>query len=139
MAVVGRIVVMVLAYVLACATTSIVLAVGTFTLQWNDLSLPSPETFVLWTGIAVTAAFITIFAMLPTLLVLVLAEWLAWRSILIYAALGGMLALILVYGLDFAAYVGSVFVREREVVAAAGIAGGLVYWLFAGRGAGAWK
>jgi hypothetical protein len=50
-----------------------------------------------------------------------------------------MLALILVYGLDFTAYVGSVFVREREVVAAAGIAGGLVYWLFAGRGAGAWK
>jgi hypothetical protein len=69
----------------------------------------------------------------------VLAEWLAWRSILIYAALGGMLALILVYGLDFAAYVGSVFGRERVVVAAAGIAGGLVYWLFAGRGAGAWK
>jgi hypothetical protein len=29
-------------------------------------------------------------------------------------------------------------VREREVLAAAGIAGGFVYWLFAGRKAGSW-
>ena len=29
--------------------------------------------------------------------------------------------------------------RNREVFAAAGIAGGLVYWLIAGRRAGAWK
>jgi hypothetical protein len=31
------------------------------------------------------------------------------------------------------------FAREREVLAASGIAGGLVYWLFAGRKAGVWK
>ena len=45
------------------------------------------------------------------------------------------------YGLDFFGYVappGSDLAREREVFAAAGIAGGLVYWLFAGRKAGAW-
>jgi hypothetical protein len=29
--------------------------------------------------------------------------------------------------------------REREVLAASGIAGGLVYWVFAGRKAGSWK
>ena len=80
--------------------------------------------------------------MLPALLVIALAEGFAWRSVLVYAVLGGVLALALSYGLDFAGYVGepgSSLVREREVLAAAGIAGGLVYWLFAGRRAGSWK
>ena len=45
----------------------------------------------------------------------------------------------LFYGIDFAGYVGDpdgFLAREREVLAASGIAGGLVYWLFAGRRAG---
>ena len=53
-----------------------------------------------------------------------------------------MLALALSYGLDFGGYVGapgSYLAREREVLAASGIAGGLVYWLIAGRRAGFWK
>ena len=81
-------------------------------------------------------------AMLPALLVIALAEGFAWRSILVYAALGGVLALALGYGLDFGGYVGapgSHLAREREVLAASGIAGGLVYWLIAGRRAGFWK
>ena len=59
------------------------------------------------------------------------------------ALIGGALALALAYGLDFAGYVGAPdavdVAREREVLAAAGIAGGLVYWLFAGRSAGSWN
>jgi hypothetical protein len=46
------------------------------------------------------------------------------------------------YGLDFAGYIASSegdLARNREVFAAAGIAGGLVYWLIAGRRAGTWK
>jgi hypothetical protein len=42
------------------------------------------------------------------------------------------------YGLDFAGYINHSG-HNTEVFAAAGIAGGLVYWLFAGRKAGAWK
>ena len=41
--------------------------------------------------------------------------------------------------LDHVAEVRSVDVAEREVLAASGIDGGLVYWLFAGRKAGVWK
>jgi len=46
------------------------------------------------------------------------------------------------YGLDFAGYIASSegdLAGNREVFAAAGIAGGLVYWLIAGRRAGMWK
>jgi hypothetical protein len=56
--------------------------------------------------------------------------------------LGGLLALALTYGVDFAGYLGGIdgaVPREREVLAASGIAGGLVYWVCAGRKAGSWK
>jgi hypothetical protein len=60
----------------------------------------------------------------------------------IYCVLGGLLALAGAYGLDFAGHIAvpdASLAHERELFAAAGIAGGLVYWLFAGRRAGAWK
>jgi len=88
------------------------------------------------------AAIIGGTAMLPALLLVALTEGFAWRSIVLYGALGGVLALALTYGIDFAGYVrgpDSMLAHEREVLAASGIAGGLVYWLFAGRKAGSWK
>src|SRR5271169_2440277 len=63
------------------------------------------------------------------------------RSIVVYGVIGGSLALVAAYGLDFGGYISAPdadMMHEREVFAAAGIAGGLVYWLFAGRRAGAW-
>src|SRR5260370_41669987 len=82
----------------------------------------------------VRAAVIGGIAKMPALLVVTRTEGLSWRSSLIYAALGGVLALSLSYGLDFAGYgsdPGNPLAREREVLAAAGIAGGLVFLLFA--------
>lgn len=139
MAVILRLLAIFVAYVLACATAATVLALGTFALGWNDFSSDAPESVVLWAGIAVTAIVIAMLAVLPMLLVVVLAEWLAWRSVLIYPALGGALAMVMVYGLNFTATIADTFVRERQVVAAAGIAAGLVYWLIAGRKAGVWN
>ena len=100
------------------------------------------QSAAVWAVVMVAAAAIGAIAMMPALLVIALAEGFALRSSLIYAALGGVLALSLSYGLDFAGYSGdrgSPLVHEREVLAAAGIAGGFVYWLFAGRKAGSWK
>ncbi len=142
MGIIMRILVVILAYVLACIAASLVLTIGTLTPDWDDLTALGLQSAAVWSVVAVGAAVIGVIATLPTLLVVALAEGFAWRSILVYAALGGVLALVLCYGLDFAGYVGepdSYLAREREVLAAAGIAGGLVYWLFAGRKAGSWK
>jgi hypothetical protein len=142
MAVVIRILVVFVGYVLACIAASLVLTIGTLTPEWvylNSLGLQSPAV---WLVVAVGATVIGAIAILPALLVIALAEGFGWRSFVLYAALGGALALALTYGVDFAGYVGapdSFLAREREVLAAAGIAGGLVYWLFAGHNAGAWK
>jgi hypothetical protein len=142
MAILLRILVIILAYVLACIGAAIILTVGTLTPEWDDLTAAGMQTVAVWAVVLVGATAIAAIAMVPSLLVIALAEGFAWRSILVYGVLGGVLALSLSYGLDFAGYVGdpdSFLAREREVLAAAGIAGGFVYWLFAGRKAGLWK
>jgi hypothetical protein len=142
MAVLGRIVMMFIGYVLACIAASLIFTIGTLTPEWNDLNALGLSSAALWAVVMILASVIGAIAMVPALLVIALAEGFAWRSILIYGALGGVLALALGYGLDFAWYAGdpgSPLVREREVLAASGIAGGFVYWLCAGRRAGAWQ
>jgi hypothetical protein len=141
-----RIVMMIAGYIWACIAAAVVLTLGTLMPQWNDVAPPGTlppdiQSAALWTIVAVSALIIFAMAMLPALLVIALTEGFALRSIVLYGAIGGAVALALAYGLDFAGYVaaaGSGLAREREVFAAAGIAGGLVYWLFAGRRAGIW-
>ncbi len=96
----------------------------------------------LWSAVGISTAVIGVAAMLPWFLIIALAEGFAWRSIVFYGVLGGVLALALTYGIDFSGSLlgpDSILAHEREVIAASGIAGGLVYWAFAGRKAGLWK
>lgn len=143
-----RIVMMFVGYVWACIAAALVLALGTLTPQWDDffgalgMQSPDAQSTAMWVVVGFGAFVIFFVGFLPTLLVIVIAEGLGLRSIVVYGVLGGALALAAAYGLDFFGRVAPPDIdlaREREVFAAAGIAGGLVYWLFAGRNAGAWK
>ena len=141
MAIFVRLVVLWIGYLLACMSAAIVFTLGTFSATDDDLLSQIPSA-ALWALISIEAAIMAALAFLPALLVIALAEGFAWRSVILYGVLGGVLALALGYGIDFAGYLGgpnSIVAREREVLAAAGIAGGLTYWLIAGRNAGAWK
>jgi len=142
MAILGRIFLLFLAYALACVAASLVLTIGTLTPDWDELAALGLQSPAVWVVVMIGAAVIGAVAMLPAALIIALAEGLAWRSVVVYAALGGTLALVLCYGIDFTGYASDpdgFMAREREVLAAAGIAGGLVYWLFAGRRASAWS
>jgi hypothetical protein len=127
-------------YLLACTAAATVFTLGTLSAADKELVSEIPSV-ALWWLIGLEAAIMAALAMLPALLIIALAEGFAWRSVILYGVLGGVLALALGYGIDFAGYLGgpdSVLAREREVLAASGIAGGLTYWLVAGRNAGAW-
>jgi len=142
MAIIVRLLTVILAYVLACIAAAIVLTLGTLAPQWNQIAPQGMPSVALWSVIAVGTAVIGVVALLPSFLVIAIAEGFAWRSVVLYGALGGVLALALTYGIDFARYLGGpdlAAAHRQEVLAASGIAGGLVYWLFAGRKAGAWK
>jgi hypothetical protein len=143
-----RIMMMFVGYVWACIAAALVLALGTLTPQWNSffaawgLQSPHAQSAAMWTVVGLGALFIFAVGLLPTLLVIVITEGFALRSIVVYGVIGAALGLAMAYGLNFSDYLatpGSDAAREREVFAASGIAGGLVYWLFAGRKAGLWN
>ena len=106
MAIIVRLLMVILAYVLACIAASVVLTIGTLTPQWNQIVPQGMPSIALWSVIGVGTAVIGVIAMLPSFLVIALAEGFAWRSIVLYGALGGVLALALTYGGDFARYRG---------------------------------
>lgn len=142
-----RIMMMFVGYVWACIVASLVLALGTLAPQWDAFfaafgaNSPHAQSSAMWIVVALGAAIIFVIGFLPSLLAIALAEGFALRSSVVYGVIGGALTLAAAYGLDFfrdIAPLGSDLAREREVFAAAGIAGGLVYWLFAGRNAGRW-
>jgi hypothetical protein len=151
MTAVFRVIMMLVGYIWACIAASAVLTFGTLAPNWDDLdalgrSLGNTSgdvpTVALWSVIGIGAVIIFAIGFFPTLLAVVLTEGLKLRSIIVHALIGCALALAAVYGLDFGGYVtapNADMMHEREVFAAAGIAGGLVYWLFAGRRAGVWK
>jgi hypothetical protein len=148
MTVLFRIMMMFIGYVWACIAASLVLALGTLTPQWNaffasfGLQSPQAQSAAMWTVVGLGALAIFAIGLLPALLIIVITEGFALRSVVIYGVIGGALALTMAYGLNFGdiiAAADSGASREREVFAASGIAGGLVYWLFAGRRAGSWK
>ena len=148
MSVIARIMMAFLGYVLACIAASLVLTLGSLAPNWNDVMAPlgphadAAESIALWSVTGLAAIIIFSVGFLPTLLVIALAEGLALRSAVVYGVIGAALSLAMAYGLDFAGYIASSegdLARNREVFAAAGIAGGLVYWLIAGRRAGTWK
>jgi hypothetical protein len=142
MSIVARLLVMFFAYVLACVAAAAVFTFGMLALDSDNLSsvgLPPPAGLVI---VVVVAAIIGVIAALPAALIVVIAEAFGWRSVLFYAALGGALALILSFGLEVPKKIDqsdTFFLRELQLLAASGIAGGFVYWLFAGRRAGSWK
>jgi hypothetical protein len=139
MSIVARLLVMFLAYLLACVAAAAVFTFGMLDNLASAGPLPAPAGLVI---VVVVAAIIGVIAALPAALIIVIAEAFGWRSVLFYAVLGGALALILSFGLDVPKKIDQsdgFFLHELQLLAAAGIAGGFVYWLFAGRRAGSWK
>lgn len=148
MSVIARIVMAFLGYGFACIAASIVLTLGSLAPNWNEVMAPlgphagAAESIALWSVTGLAAIVIFSVGFLPAMLVIALAEGLALRSAVVYGVMGAALSLAMAYGLDFAGYIATPdgdLARNREVFAAAGIAGGLVYWLIAGRRAGTWK
>jgi hypothetical protein len=145
MSVVARILMIVFSYVLACIAGAALVTFGLLALDWDNLSQAGLLSVAIVVIIIVAATIMGVVGALPTALIVVIAEAFAWRSVLFYAAAGGALALALSYGfglpsgIDDIVQPGVYLAQERQLLAASGIAGGLVYWLFAGRRAGSWR
>ncbi|CAN5474620.1 hypothetical protein BH11PSE4_BH11PSE4_41860 [soil metagenome] len=87
--------------------------------------------------------FVSGFALLPALLVVVVTETFNFRSALAYGIGGAVVGLACYLSLipfDPATMRFDGIVRRHlEVMTGAGIVGGLIYWMIAGRNAGRWR
>jgi hypothetical protein len=107
--------------------------------------LPAPQDWPLLTIFVFTvSAFIAAFAFVPAVVVILVTEAFGLRSLLLYAIAGAAVGLFCGYTLGFVEPLPQLrFDRPLntnfELMAAAGIAAGLVYWLIAGRTAGGWR
>jgi hypothetical protein len=146
MALIGRIVVIAFALVLASAATGIAIAVGVLGPEWHGLSGDLGERGVFWGTAFVATGFTAAAGFLPIVILIALAEAFKIRSLLVHALTGAALA--------GAAYVGSSYSvsyeesiaappppisRAGQIAAASGAVFGLSYWLLAGRNAGRWR
>lgn len=146
LALVGRIIVILFAIMVACVAAGIAIAIGVLGAEWPALSGDFGERAGFWFVALFASSLTGGVALLPAFILIVLAEAYSVRSLLVHAVVGSVLLLLAYYGLGIGGTVGEsidapppLMSRSAEIAAAAGAVFGLAYWLIAGRKAGAWK
>ena len=147
MSLLGRIIVIVFAVMVASIVTGMAIAMGVLGPEWHGFSGDVGERVGFWMVTFVGATFTGAVGLLPLAILIVLAESFKIRSLLAHALAGAVMLLLGYYasGLAPASYEESIdhppplVARETEIAAAAGVVFGLVYWAIAGRNAGRWR
>ena len=137
----GRILVIVFALIVSMLVAGIVLAIGVI---GPELDSDPVERMMFFTVSFFATSYIGATAFVPALLLIVVAEIMRLRSLLYYAAAGAVVGLASYFGsnvemrLENTTDVSPAF-HPLQLAAAAGIVGGLAFWLLAGRNAGRWR
>lgn len=146
MALLGRIIVIVFAVMVASLAASIAVAMGLLGPGWHGFSGDVAERIGFWVTVVFATSFTGAVGLLPLFILIAIAETFKIRSLLAHAAVGAaMLALSYQASGLSDRYEESIdrppppVSRGTEIAAAAGAAFGLVYWLIAGRKAGRWR
>jgi hypothetical protein len=143
MSLIGRIVVVMIALLIALMAAGVALTIGVIVPDFG-LDTDPVERIVFFTFAFFATSFVGAVAMLPALLAIVFAEAARMRSFLYYGVCGALIGLIAYYGSDISTRLENTtdinpVGHALQLAAAAGIIGGLVYWLIAGRNAGKWR
>jgi phosphotransferase system glucose/maltose/N-acetylglucosamine-specific IIC component len=140
----GRIIVIFFALIVAIVAAGIVLAIGIVAPDWAGVDSDPVERVSFFIVSFFATSLVGAVAMLPALVVIIITEAARLRNFLYYGIGGALVGLASYYGTDISvrlenttdvAPVGNAL----QLAAAAGIVGGIVYWLIAGRNAGRWR
>jgi hypothetical protein len=139
-----RIFVILFALLIAILAAGFALAAGVMVPDFVTVTTDPVEHFAFFAAQFFATGFVGYVAFVPALVLITIAETFDIRSIFYYAIGGAAIGLFAYYGSDM-----SVALENStdmppvsfglQLVAAAGIIGGFVYWLIAGRTAGRWK
>ncbi len=143
MALIGRLFVILFGFIAASIAAGIVVVAAVLFPEFSDLGEGPVDPGVLDVMLGFGFIFVSGFALIPAMLVAAVTEAFCVRGALTYAVGGGLIGLACYLGLvpfdpDTLRFEGIVR-RHLEIMTGAGIIGGLVYWMIAGRNAGAWR
>jgi len=143
MALIGRLFVILFGFLAACLVAGMIVVGAVLFPEFSDLGTGPIDPGALNIVLGFGFIFISGFALLPAMIVVAITEAFHIRSALAYAVGGGVVGLACYLGLvpfDPATLRFDGIVRRHlEIMTGAGIVAGLVYWMLAGRNAGAWR
>src|ERR1700730_6400917 len=143
MALIGRLFVIFFAFLAACLVAVMIVVGAVLFPEFSELGAGPIDQGALNIVLGFGFIFISGFALLPAMIVAAITEAFYIRGVLSYAVGGGLVGLACYLGLvpfGPATLTSDGIVRRHlEIMTGAGIVAGLVYWMIAGRNAGAWR
>jgi hypothetical protein len=140
----GRIIVIIFGLLVAIMVAGITLAIGIVLPEWATMDSDPVERVIFFFAAFFATSYVGAVAIFPAALVIVILEAVGMRSFLYYGIGGALVALASYYGSDISVQLENTtdvtpVANTLQLAAAAGILGGLAYWLIAGRNAGRWR
>ncbi|MET0277437.1 MAG: hypothetical protein ABW198_03810 [Pseudorhodoplanes sp.] len=144
MSFVTRFFVILFSLLFAVLAAGIALAIGVMAPELFSNSSDPVEKFMFFAAAFFATSFVGATAFVPAVILTAIAETFDIRTIFYYAIGGGLIAAVAWYSSDISLRLEnttdiSPVTYGVQLVVAAGIIGGFVYWLLAGRKAGMWK
>jgi hypothetical protein len=143
MAFIGRLFAIAFGFLAACFVAGIVVIFALLFPEMADFSTDTIDSNVVNLIFGIGFVVISGFSLVPALILILITETFYIRHVLAYAIVGGLAGLccyLAFIPFDTVAMTFTGIVRRHlEVMVGAGIVGGLVYWLIAGRNAGVWR
>jgi len=143
MALIGRLFVILFGFLAACLVAGMIVVGAVLFPEFSDLGAGPVDSGALDVVLGFGFIFISGFALLPAMIVAAITEAFYIRGALAYAVGGGLVGLacylvLVPFDPDTLHFEGIVR-RHLEIMTGAGIVAGIVYWMIAGRNAGAWR
>ena len=143
MALIGRLFVILFGFLAASLVAGMIVVGAVLFPEFSDLGSGPIDPGALDVVVGFGFIFVSGFALVPAMIVVLITEAFNIRGALTYAVGGGIVGLACYLGLvpfdpDTLRFEGIVQ-RHLEIMTGAGIVAGVVYWMIAGRNAGAWR
>jgi hypothetical protein len=143
MALIGRLFIILFGFLAACLVAGMIVVCAVLFPEFSDLGTGPIDQGAFNIVLGFGFIFISGFALLPAMIVVAITEAFYIRGVLTYAVGGAIVGMACYLGLvpfDPATLRFDGIVRRHlEIMTGAGIVAGLVYWMIAGRNAGAWR
>jgi hypothetical protein len=143
MALIGRLFLIAFGFLAACLVAGMIVVTAVLFPEFSDIGTSGLDQSVIQVLIGFGFIFISGFALLPAAIIALLTEAFSIRSVLAYAIGGALVGAacylsLVPFDTDTWRFDGIVR-RHLEIMTGAGIVAGLMYWVIAGRTAGAWR